>query len=633
MKKLILIIVFIVLTGCIGAQGGTAWSSYPRVTSLSDNDVFLMSRALVMKGFLYSSLRSSLRTTFDTAYVRKNKTNTIDYDWYFTKYVSIRYPLTLGQENYPGALKISAGQSQSAGYVELTTNATTNRSILFPDGNPEDSVAYRGWVRDSLNRININGKFIINSSGNITKINNVAYSFPSVRLADSFLYDSLGNGNLKWKKTPSSSFDSTKYYSRINMQTSGGAQLHWNNLTNKPDALADGATKGISAFYANDFNSTSGVITIDYGNAQKATDSQAGFLSATDWSTFNGKQTALSGTGFVKISGTTISYDNSTYSLSNHNHSGTYEPAISKSTGYAKWTGAAWSFDNSTFLTAEVDGSTTNEIQTLGTSGNTITLTSGGSVTAPYATTAGSVTNGVYTTGNQSIAGDKTFSGTTTFNTGNSTTDLVIGQDSQIGKMDFPRYDAGTITAHTYLQPYQSHGSGDNTLTLPTSTGTLALTSDIPANILTATTGSNGFLKNVVGVGYSFAAIQWSDIENLFTNGYAAISAANSFSAANTTTSSIMFDGELENTPTGDANVNISGKNTVIFYMNDMNYTQTLTNATDGQILLIMNDKDSIDNVTVTPVIDGTSTSIALAKGKSALIRYRSSESTWYRFY
>jgi uncharacterized protein YuzE len=38
-----------------------------------------------------------------------------------------------------------------------------------------------------------------------------------------------------------------------------------------------------------------------------------GALSGTDWSTFNSKQQALSGTGFVKISGTTISYDNSTY--------------------------------------------------------------------------------------------------------------------------------------------------------------------------------------------------------------------------------------------------------------------------------------------------------------------------------
>ena len=44
-----------------------------------------------------------------------------------------------------------------------------------------------------------------------------------------------------------------------------------------------------------------------------ANSSQAGYLSSTDWNTFNNKQNALSGTGFVKISGTTISYDNSTY--------------------------------------------------------------------------------------------------------------------------------------------------------------------------------------------------------------------------------------------------------------------------------------------------------------------------------
>lgn len=48
-------------------------------------------------------------------------------------------------------------------------------------------------------------------------------------------------------------------------------------------------------------------------NLPTASASNRGALSSTDWSTFNGKQAALSGTGFVKISGTTISYDNSTY--------------------------------------------------------------------------------------------------------------------------------------------------------------------------------------------------------------------------------------------------------------------------------------------------------------------------------
>jgi hypothetical protein len=53
---------------------------------------------------------------------------------------------------------------------------------------------------------------------------------------------------------------------------------------------------------------TSGVVSISQSNT-----STNGYLSFTDWNTFNGKQNALNGTGFVKISGTTISYDNSTY--------------------------------------------------------------------------------------------------------------------------------------------------------------------------------------------------------------------------------------------------------------------------------------------------------------------------------
>ena len=56
------------------------------------------------------------------------------------------------------------------------------------------------------------------------------------------------------------------------------------------------------------YNSGTGLITI-----AQATGSANGYLSSTDWTTFNSKQAALSGTGFVKISGTTISYDNSTY--------------------------------------------------------------------------------------------------------------------------------------------------------------------------------------------------------------------------------------------------------------------------------------------------------------------------------
>ncbi|MEP7197276.1 MAG: hypothetical protein ABI851_12210 [Saprospiraceae bacterium] len=56
-----------------------------------------------------------------------------------------------------------------------------------------------------------------------------------------------------------------------------------------PLALADGATEGLSSFTASDFNATAGNIDIDYTNGQAATGSVKGFLTSTDWTTFNNK--------------------------------------------------------------------------------------------------------------------------------------------------------------------------------------------------------------------------------------------------------------------------------------------------------------------------------------------------------
>ena len=67
---------------------------------------------------------------------------------------------------------------------------------------------------------------------------------------------------------------------------------------------------------------TSGTITLSIATASGL---QQGLLSSSDWTTFSSKQAALSGTGFVKISGSTISYDNSTY-LTTSAASSTYLP-------------------------------------------------------------------------------------------------------------------------------------------------------------------------------------------------------------------------------------------------------------------------------------------------------------------
>jgi hypothetical protein len=55
-------------------------------------------------------------------------------------------------------------------------------------------------------------------------------------------------------------------------------------------------------------NTTTPELTMNAASA-----SVPGYLLSADWTTFNNKQNAINGTGFVKATGTTISYDNSTY--------------------------------------------------------------------------------------------------------------------------------------------------------------------------------------------------------------------------------------------------------------------------------------------------------------------------------
>ena len=72
------------------------------------------------------------------------------------------------------------------------------------------------------------------------------------------------------------------------------------------DAAADGTTKGAAAFTAADFNAASGVISIDYTNGQAASASAKGFLTSADWTTFNGKQAALTPAALTKVDDTNV---------------------------------------------------------------------------------------------------------------------------------------------------------------------------------------------------------------------------------------------------------------------------------------------------------------------------------------
>ena len=109
----------------------------------------------------------------------------------------------------------------------------------------------------------------------------------------------------------------------------------WTTFNNKQSTLT----------FSGPLVNTSGTISITQSSG-----STNGYLSNTDWTTFNNKQAALSGTGFVKISGTTISYDNSTY-LTTASATSTYLP-LAGGTLTGPLTGTSASFNASLQLTS-----------------------------------------------------------------------------------------------------------------------------------------------------------------------------------------------------------------------------------------------------------------------------------------
>ena len=88
----------------------------------------------------------------------------------------------------------------------------------------------------------------------------------------------------------------------------------WNTFNGKQSALSFGNLTETSSSILNITGGTGAVIGSGTTIAvNQANSTQSGYLSSTDWNTFNNKQPQINGTGFVKASGTTISYDNSTY--------------------------------------------------------------------------------------------------------------------------------------------------------------------------------------------------------------------------------------------------------------------------------------------------------------------------------
>jgi len=156
-------------------------------------------------------------------------------------------------------------------------NASTNNPTLT------SSVGTQGWY------------YIVNVAGN-TDLNGIT----DWQVGDWAIF----NGST-WNK-----IDNTDLVTSVNGQT-GAVSLTTDNISEGITNLYYTDTRArnsVSATTPLAYNNISGVFSI-----QSANSSQNGYLSSTDWSTFNSKQNALSGTGLVKSTTGVISYitDNS----------------------------------------------------------------------------------------------------------------------------------------------------------------------------------------------------------------------------------------------------------------------------------------------------------------------------------
>ena len=84
-------------------------------------------------------------------------------------------------------------------------------------------------------------------------------------------------------------------YPSMALTPGGAGWVELGTLISTSGAVVDATTtvKGIASFNASDFNVASGAVTVDYTNGQAASASVKGFLTNTDWTTFNAKQPAL----------------------------------------------------------------------------------------------------------------------------------------------------------------------------------------------------------------------------------------------------------------------------------------------------------------------------------------------------
>ena len=203
---------------------------------------------------------------------------------------------------YDALLKITDNGPITASLKQITDGLGNNTPLylsattVFVDGNFRAGGAFY----DGNNSAGTAGQFLVSTGTGVDWQN----------ISESNLISGTGTNGFISKFTAAGVIANSVIQesgNNIGIGVSPTQKLHVNG-----NGLFTGSITASNVSGSNTGDETKGSIESKLG---AATSSNDGYLTSTDWSTFNAKQAQLNGTGFVKATGTTISYDNSVYAL------------------------------------------------------------------------------------------------------------------------------------------------------------------------------------------------------------------------------------------------------------------------------------------------------------------------------
>jgi len=211
--------------------------------------------------------------------------------------IGIKYPMKitfLGTPPDPYSLSptlyvqmtVTDASTLTMNQPNFTTQGTGNYTLAVY--NKQDNSIAIGY---NVLTENSNEIFIGNADNTLLKVNEFIVDITDVPSDNQVLSWDAGSSTAKWESVGGGGgVSSVSGTSPINV-ADGLADA----IVSIDNAAADGATKGAASFTAADFNATTGNISIDYTNGQAASTTLKGFLTNTDWNTFNSKAATATG--------------------------------------------------------------------------------------------------------------------------------------------------------------------------------------------------------------------------------------------------------------------------------------------------------------------------------------------------